>query len=70
MSIFTINEFSEIRLTNYNYNFSALSRHSLHPLVGYASKEVGNELGYVREVQPAELEKFLEENQKIMATRL
>uniref|UniRef100_A0A915DEA3 Thioredoxin domain-containing protein n=1 Tax=Ditylenchus dipsaci TaxID=166011 RepID=A0A915DEA3_9BILA len=47
----------------------ALSRHSLHPLVGYASKEVGNELGFMREVRSAELEKFADDNQKEMAAR-
>ncbi|KAI1700049.1 hypothetical protein Ddc_18290 [Ditylenchus destructor] len=37
-------------------HFRALFRHSLHPLVGYASKEATNEVGFVREVRPAELE--------------
>ncbi|KAI1697015.1 hypothetical protein DdX_18745 [Ditylenchus destructor] len=47
----------------------ALSRHSLHPLVGYASKEATNEVGFVREVRPAELEKFAEENMKDLRER-
>ncbi|KAI1692911.1 EF-hand domain pair domain-containing protein [Ditylenchus destructor] len=44
--------------------FIALFRHSLHPLFGYTSKEAANEVRFVREVRPAELEKFAEENKK------
>ncbi|KAI1692738.1 hypothetical protein DdX_21090 [Ditylenchus destructor] len=38
-------------------------------LVGYASKEATNEVGFVREVRPAELKKFAEENMKDLRER-
>lgn len=43
--------------------FSALSRHSTHSLMIYASERAEKEIGFVREVTPKELAKFAKQNQ-------
>jgi hypothetical protein len=46
----------------------ALSRHSEHSLMPYASEKCEHEVGFVRELTPKDLAKFMHENQKITNT--
>uniref|UniRef100_A0AC34H002 Thioredoxin domain-containing protein n=1 Tax=Panagrolaimus sp. ES5 TaxID=591445 RepID=A0AC34H002_9BILA len=45
----------------------ALSRHSKHSLMPYASEKCEHEVGFVRELTPKDLAKFIRENQKTSA---
>jgi len=46
--------------------FSALSRHSLYPLLSFASPESSSSMGFVREVTSQELEAFAQQNRELL----
>lgn len=48
----------------------ALSRHSAHPLVGFASEQASAQLGFLRELSAAELEQQIRENEQKLMARL